>query len=340
MRYVYISAWLVEAGFQLAKEERAVRFQLDNQSSFTLTRDPDPLLMDIDRKTAVCNLILEACFKGARVEDLQDAIGKQIEIIRSGRKKRIGQSPVLVFEASGDVEVSIHKPLEQCNDFSITFDAYDAKKVIDSHRQSIDAFMVASILSCSDVPRFAFLDQGTYLKDESGRVVYSLTCEARGTLSFCQVITKEAIADILRSFAALRADSSLRNALRLYAQATASQQDDLRAFLFGWTALEVFIGKAYKNQKTQRGKGKEQQQPAVRWGVSLMDKFQVITEALWEPARSPNRDAHREIIESFKKVKNSREAFVHEQRLAEADLPVGATLKLLKDLLLAHAKQR
>jgi hypothetical protein len=62
MRYVYISAWLVEAGFQLAKEERAVRFQLDNQSSFTLTRDPDPLLMDIDRKTAVCNLILEACF--------------------------------------------------------------------------------------------------------------------------------------------------------------------------------------------------------------------------------------------------------------------------------------
>jgi hypothetical protein len=147
------------------------------------------------------------------------------------------------------------------------------------------------------------------------------------------------------NFGVVYAATEIRSVNRLYRTMAATRSDRLRAYLFGWTALEILVAKAFNAYEAEffssAGNGwqrtlregfidsvRKTLESRYRWS----DRFSAVTAVLFSDLAE---EEVRDRLRSFGRLKKLRDAISHGQDFVESELPVEELEKLLRMYLFA-----
>lgn len=346
MRYAYIAAWAVVGGISLREESPPIVLASSESARFILTRDPDALLVRVDEASAVGRLMLKGLGGQRAPEDFQTALASEVEEIKDERRKKAGEKPVLLFQAQGEIEASVEGPLREHETFIVAFDAIEKNSVSELHKTDIEA-MKAAVAFESDAPsRFAYLTEGSYLLNDAGKPVYSISFSISGEGFVSKPLSEEAATQIANRYAALNRENDLDSVERLFSQMAEYGTDQLKAFLSGWAALEILIAKSFKSyekaflspftnadQPTLRERFLARIKDVMKDKYRLTDKFIAVTAVLF-PSMT-DTEAERNYAD-FCRLKRFRDSIFHGEPFSEKDLPVHEMAALLRKYVVAR----
>jgi len=346
MHYNYKAAWAVIGGTNLPKDTQPIELYRSEQCRFVLTNSPDILLADIDRGSAVGRLMLKGLVGQAGTANFADALEAEVDEIKAERAKSVGAQTVLVVEANGEIDAAINEPFREHEDFIVTFDAVNKQAVARIHQSEIQAMKLAVAFESETPSRFASLGEGTYLTNEAGKIVYSISFTMSGDLTVSSAMSVEGADRISERYAMLQRAGDLESVERLFSQMSDYGTDRLKAFLSGWAALEILIAKAFKSyehaflsplanaaQPTLRERFLNRIKDVMKDKYRLTDKFLAVAAVLFPDA--PDKEI-QEDFKQFSKLKQLRDSISHGDEFTERDLPVHELAKLLRKYVLAH----
>ncbi len=346
MRYSYSAAWSVIGGITLPGDSEAVELCNSKTCRFVLTRDPDSLLANVERGAALGSLMLKGLFGPQTAAAFPIALEAEIERIRAERKKRTGAHTVLVIEANGEIDASISEPTRELEEFIVTFDAINKGDIRRAYQSEIDKLKLAISLESETPFRFSLLAEGAYLYNEAGKIVYSITfsMSAEGVVS--SNLSAEGCERISARYDLLQKSKDFDSVQRLFSQMADSETERLKAFLSGWAALEIFIGKAFniyeqvflsplKNaaQATLRDRFLNRVRDVMKDKYRLTDKFAVVAAVLFPTA--PDIESEDD-YKMFCRLKKLRDSISHSDEFVENNLPVHAIAKILRKYVVAY----
>ena len=346
MKYTYTAAWVVVGGISLPEKSAPIELAKSATTRYMLTRDPDPLLERVDETSAVARLLLKGVFGQRGNTDFETALSSEVEEIKAERNKKIGVQPVLVFQAQGEIEATVEEPMHEHERFIVTFDAFNKSKVKLLHQNDVEAMKLAVAFE-SEVPsHFAYLADSTYLFNDAGKPVYSLSFSLSAEASTSRQLTEEAANNIAARYAALSRESGLDSVERLFSQMAEDGTDRLKAFLSGWTALEILIAKSFKSyehaflspltkagQPTLRERFLDRMKVVMQDKYRLSDKFIAVTAVLFPDIS--DAEAQKNYTD-FCKLKSLRDSILHGEVFSEKDLPVHDVAALLRKYVVAR----
>jgi hypothetical protein len=346
MRYTYTAAWAVVGGISLRDAILSTVLASSESTQFILTRDPDTLLARVDEASAVGRLMLKGLVGQHSSADFQTALASEIEEIKEERKKKIGAQAVLVFQAHGEIEAMVKEPMREHDTFVVTFDAVEKTKVRQLHQTDVEAMKVA--VSCeSDTPsRFAYLTDGTYLLNDAGKPVYSISFSMNAEMSVSTPLSEAAAKRISNRYAALNQENDIDSVERLFSQMAEHSTDRLKTFLSGWAALEILIAKSFKSyeqaflspftnaeQPTLRERFLTRIRGVMKDKYRLTDKFIAVTAVLFPGIEDIEAEKN---YADFCQLKGLRDSIFHGEPFSEKDLPVHELAALLRKYVIAR----
>ncbi len=278
--------------------------------------------------------------------DFQTALASEVEEIKAERKKKVGAQAVLLFQAQGEIEASVKEPLHEHDTFIVTFDAVEKNRVRQLHQTDIEAMKVAVAFESDAPSRFAYLTDGTYLLNDAGRPVYSISFSMSAEASVSTPLSEEAATRIGARYTALNKENDLDSVERLFSQMAEYGTDRLKAFLSGWAALEILIAKSFKSyeqaflspftnaeQPTLRERFLTRIKFVMKDKYRLTDKFIAVTAVLFPNIE--DAEAERNYAD-FYKLKELRDSIFHGEPFSEKDLPVHEMAALLRKYVVAR----
>jgi hypothetical protein len=345
-RYTYVAAWAV-GGISLPSVSGPIDLSRSGNPRFLLTRDPDELLVEIERGGAVANVLLNLVLGHSEHADFGDAVALAMDNIRTARQKKAGEQAALVVEAHGEVAATIDKErLAERDGFVVAFDAVDKQTIRQAHRRDVEAMRLALALESEPPLRFTPLIDDIYLTDEQGRTLYSLTFSVTGEATVSRGLAPDGPSRISARYVRLARMESLERVQRLFSEMADSEADRLRAFLTGWAALEVFINKTFKTyedrflapltaaeQPVLRERFLVRVKEVMKDKYRLTDKFLAVAAVLFPDAPDATLSGD---FENFRQVKGSRDAIYHGEQFCDGELPVHELSGLLRRYLLAY----
>ena len=348
MKYIYKASWSVVGGINLGKDLQTIELFQSEQCRFFLTNNPDPLLLDVDRETALGRLMLKG-FAGQRgITEFSVALNSEIEEIKAERAKKVGSQPVLVVEASGEIETEITRPFREHEGFIVTFDCVNKKTLARIHKPEFEAMKLAVALESEAPSRFAALGDGVLLINEEGKTIYSISFTVSGEATVSSGLTVEGVERICSRYTILQRANDIESVERLFSQMADYGTDRLKAFLSGWAAIEILIAKAFKTyedaflsplandrQKGLREKFLVRVKRVMKDKYRLTDKFAAVAAVLFP--NSPENEMQKD-FEKFSKLKKLRDSIFHGEEFSEKDLPVHELAALLRKYILAHVE--
>ena len=349
MKYIYKASWSVVDGISLGKEPQTIVLLQSEKYRFFLTNNPDPLLLDIDRGTAIGRLMLKG-FVGQRgTEEFPVALNAKTEEIKAERAKKVGSHPVLIVEAIGDIEAEITRPFREHEDFIVTFDCVNKKEVARTHKSEIEAMKLAVALENDPPSRFALLGDGILLTNEEGKTIYSISFTMSGEATVSSGLTAKGVESICTRYNILHRSNDIESVERLFSQMADYGSDRLKAFLSGWAAIEILIAKTFKayedaflspfadaEQQGLREKFLVRVKSVMKDKYRLTDKFAAVGAVLFQNA--PENEIQND-FEKFSKLKKLRDSIFHGEEFSERDLPVHELAALLRKYILAHVER-
>ena len=346
MHYIYKAAWSVVGGINLQKDAQPIELYQSEHCRFVLTNNPDILLADSDRGTALGRLMLKGLAGQRGIAEFPVALQAEIEEIKAERAKKVGSQPVLVVEANGEIEVEIKEPFREHEGFVVTFDAVNKQAVARTHRGEIEAMKLAVAFESESPSRFAALGDSVYLTNEEGKSIYSISFTMSGEATVSTGLTAEGAKRISGRYVILQRANDMESVERLFSQMADYGTDRLKVFLSGWTALEILIAKAFKayehaffspltnaGQPSLRERFLERIKGVMNDKYRLTDKFVAVTAVLFPDA--PDSEI-QEDFKKFSQLKQLRDSIFHGEEFSEKDLPVHELAALLRKYVLAH----
>jgi hypothetical protein len=302
-----------------------------------LTSDVDPIVTELDRYFAIANRMLGGIGGGGPGSTLEDSIAA----VRKTRAK-YGNGPFLVVTALGEYPWQPPEHMEEI-DGIVAADGPGRGPLKEVILPALKRFMCALFLSTPRLVRTDLLsDAGVLLPDDGSPVYpYRLGMSAKAYLG--NPITDEIDYRLRRIGDSLVANGSFERVASLIADSLDNERDPLRAFLFGWSALEILVNKLFGTYEAvfaadlSRAKSALGHQHYLRRvrevmkdRVRLTDKFAIVAAAL-----TPNtEDAD---TATFKRLKDIRDSLLHGTLSAgDAELPHTEPAALVKQLLVAH----
>jgi hypothetical protein len=346
MKYIYKASWSVVGGINLGKDAQTTElFQSEQYRSF-LTNNPNPFLLDVDRETALGRLMLKG-FTGQRgITEFPIALNAEIEEIKAERAKKVGSRPVLVVEASGDIETEVTRPFHEYDGFIVTFDCVNKKTVAQTHKPEFDAMKLAVALESEPPSRFAALGDGVILINEEGKTIYSISFAMSSDAAVSSKLTVEGVDRICSRYTILQRAINIKSVERLFSQMADYETDHLKVFLSGWAAIEILIAKSFKTyedaflspltndrQKGLREKFLVRVKGVMKDKYRLTDKFAAVAAVLFP--NSPENEIQKD-FEKFNKLKKLRDSIFHGEGFSDKDLPVPVLAALLRKYILAY----
>jgi hypothetical protein len=346
VRYDYVAAWRVIGGISAPPKDCPVELATLDSGRFVLTCTLDGFSKKLDHAVAASKLLLRN--RVSSEADFASALHNEVGEIRAERGKRLAGSAIVLFEAQGEVEVSEPKrgSLVERDGYIAGWEFLDKTHVQAKYRGAIESMKVALGLAKPQVMRFDDLVDDLYMTD-SGRTLYSveLLPAPAWTTHSIRGLTPEDVNEISTKFSFVQDATELKSVNRLYRTMAARRSDRLRAFLFGWTALEILVAKAFKAYEKEffssAGNGWQQ---TLREGfigsVRKMlesryrstDRFSAVTAVLFSDLAE---EEVRGRLRSFSRLKELRDAISHGQDFVESELPVEEVEKLLRLYLFA-----
>lgn len=229
------------------------------------------------------------------------------------------------------------------DDFTFGLDLVDKESIKASHNNTISAIVSAVCLSTDPPTDVRRLLDDVYLQDDADNYVYSVSFSMSGEAYTSKRITEDVIELISSQAKDLMSIENLGRVTKLLMMTSDKKNDRLRSFLTGWSALEMFLNKAflfYKREFIRRGftdnapSGIKKYIDRINEAIERdkypwLDKFMMIAALL-------GSDTIEADVELFRKLKGARDDFFHKQEIVENNLPVAELRTLLARYLRAH----
>jgi len=345
VQYEFVSVHRL-VGFSYLPDEREIAIDIGRADvAVSLVGNPNQLLAQLDRSTAVGELMLRA-FVGQTVgADILKAVDQRATEYATERAKQHGVPGVfLVLRAFGEIvsqETGISRDLGGA---VLAFDAVDKEELKHVHQRLVTAALTAAVLAVDQASAdLVKVTEGAFFTFSDGRPLYSMIGTVGGAkVSMARAPTDRDASSIGTLTRQLSESGTLGNPSRLLVDALRSGEGRLEAFILAWAALEMLISKHSSGCESGSWVAlvPEQLRPEanslhakfIAGGhryYSLADKVRVfaLTYSLGD-----SEPLAAEVID-FKK--RFREPLYHQGTFSEPDLPVEAITRLTKRLLRA-----
>jgi len=297
-----------------------------------LTSDADHHLLTLDLSVAAANIRLDVIFGGDLVGTLDERIARQLESIQSARAKKIDNQAVLMLVATGKEDVAIGASLQKYPTFLTVQNGTQSSLFSRRYAEAVDSIKAAISLEIGTLDYLESIAEGVFFEWTDGRPLFSSTLNFSGRGTVAQSATADHALSVNRRFSAMRAAQTPRKAQRLIARMAEEPSDLLRQFVFGWTALEIFVDQLFAKYDLQflesildggastiaiRLTKYKQLKPIKE--VSLLGRFIVVAALLSTTDSNADQEA---VVDTFKKVQKARNDLLHRDDIREDALPI------------------
>lgn len=362
-RYVYVSVSAVP-GLKLpqsASDTLRIRSFAELEAQAVLTNNADPYTLHIDRGTAIGALLLTGLVGRSRFKTFAKywrkvsnlvfgeystfsrSLGRETAKCRTSRlKEHSGPGTFLVYIAQGALlEPANLRAARRIGDIGFGFDIIDGEKYRATHRRAVHSTSTALSLALTEStgsPETRFLADTVYLTGPGGLVVYCKTITA-GTVGL--VTTNQNYSQSVEAAAAtvpvLMRDEKLDAAVTLFVLSQKKSNDNLRAFIPAWSALELLINRLSRVYATEwagvlAGRaGKLPSWDRVLAHVPLEDYR--MRDRFFAVACTLGIDSAAKATEDFIALNNKRNGYYHTMDVGEHELPTHQAQSLFRKYL-------
>jgi len=344
MRYEYVAAHQV-IGVTLPKSTTIVDLNDENGTSdpsYFLTSEPDVHLEHVDRTHVIAGVMLRSVFGKRGDGEAADLIDAEMKELSIQRKKRTGSSPTLIVRFAGDADVNLSAKLHHEDSYAIGFDLFDKSLIRNKHRSTLQDICAAVCLIPDKEVSLKHIAAGVYAVDEAGKAYYSLNVSGSASATVAYQFSTADTAFLRSTVPLLTGNKTLETVTRLMAQALDADADSMKAFLAGWTGLEILVNKifrVYESVFMDKIRGTAPPTTIVRYfdrirsvmkdKYTLVDKFTVIVGCV-------NSEEADDDIKLFTRLKNTRDELLHGADISEDELPIQELRKLLVKYVRRH----
>ena len=326
-----------------------------------LTEKWDSYYEELDSGTAISSVLLGGLFGGQRFGALSRRwhnfrvwmfgpefvvrrnIQQKSQEIREHRKKEhSGSGCGLIYVADNAVDLPLRlDAARRYGQIGIAIDGIDRGAIRSTHLPFVRSLSTAVSIAMGTTdgsPEIKFLTDGCHLNGPDGFTLHVRTFTAGAVgIVVSAPPTDELFANVERDALQLVADRKLSNASSLFALSQHKSNDNLRAFMAAWSALEFLTNTLEKRVRSEFWGNVESGNiipPAWDRDLSkieiteyrLKDKFFVV--ALHLESVDPLSD-----IEKFVSINQTRGDYYHRLDIAESDLPTRASQELFRKYL-------
>ena len=351
MKYKYTTIYRFEGISHNNLDEDKIVYQNDDIGiTVVLTSDVNRHCLNIDRGLACASLLFRGMFGSEKIQEIPIAIDQEVTKIQEERLSKHKSGVYTVINITGQAELNIKENLHRETDqFHICFDAIDKESIRNQHKEIIHAVVAALAMSTSPEYHAIKIASGIYFIDANNKPLYSYTFQGgRARLIIAKPVDSEKEIEISETIDLSIANIQLKTPFRLLAQSLETMQDNLRAFVSAWSALEILTNKVFPVYEKQFIAGiMDDHNPhgvndflarikeVMRDKYRLTDKFSLVASFLSNEISDD--------IKLFKSMKNIRDGILHGKEFDEEALPVEDARKLASKYLRHHmlaAKKR
>lgn len=344
MDYNYTIVYRFEGISPSNLDEDKIVYQNDSLGiTVVLTSDVNRHCLVIDTGLACAGLLLRGMFGDEKIQELPIAIDSEVKKIQEERvsKNKSGTYAVIIINGQAEVEIkeNLHR---ETDDFRICFDAIDKELLRKEHEEKIHAIVASVAISTSPEYLAEKIASGIYFIDRNKKPLYSYTFQGgRARLILAEPVDSEKETEITKAIGLSNANQQLKTPFRLLTQSLETTQDELRAFLSAWSALEIITNKVFPIYEDKFIAGivddhnshgvnhfLDRIKDVMKDKYRLTDKFSLIASFL--------SDEITEDIELFKSMKKIRDDISHGKEFNEETLPVEDARKLASKYLKRH----
>ncbi|WP_169709590.1 hypothetical protein [Deferrisoma camini] len=344
MDYKYIVIYRFEGISPSNLDEDKPVYQDDERGiNVILTADINRHCLLIDTGLACASLLLRGMFGGEKIQDLPIAIDAEVTKIQEKRvsTSKTGAYVVIIIDgrAELDIKENLHRETEH---FRICFAAIDKELIRKQHRETINAIVASLAIATGPEYHAEKVASGIHFIDENGKPLFSYTFQGgrvREILS--KPVSSDKECEINKVISLFISNPTLKTPVRLVTQSLETTQDNLRAFMSAWSALEILVNKifpiyeekfisAISDDHNSHGVGNflERIKVVMKDKYRLTDKFSLIASFLSSEIADD--------IELFKRMKQLRDDIYHGKEFDEEDLPVEDVRKMAAKYLKDH----
>lgn len=340
MKYKFVTAYCVYGMAMRPGQDNMTIYQ-DGAVHVFLTSDATNPLAIVDRQAAIGTVMLHG-FVGLP-EDVNPKVAWKARVKETAddRHKRYKSSVFVVIEVEGDIEVTLPERCERVDDYWLCFDAYDKKALTESIQPNVASALSAVRLAGDTEYRFEQVISGSYLIDDQGLVIHSISFSGGGEITVARVVSDDQIAAMREFIVPLRQTPELEQPIDLHAQSLNRQETKLRAFMAAWNALEQFVKEANAKYGPLWDAEKKDAGTTVGRILTLngiLDNNSKLAKTFGKMACYLGGQDTTADINEFVALKDIRNDLSHE--LKDDDLPIERVHRLMDRYLKGHLRYR
>lgn len=346
--FTHVRAWAVMDCIRMPKDELSVVLSATVDGTYSLEQDITEAMQFVDRGQAIGRAMLAGGLLGqSQGTSKEERLQASLAALHDERNRQIGTFPVLFFVGHGEVDVRFDSPLHEDDDEVVTFDAFDKGSVRQQFEHGHRAMQLALALESGDRMRFREVGGGTYCTMPSGKPFHSISFHMGAEGSVSRSFMPGSVPSIARRFAMLNSQSELASTVRLFADMAAFGREPFRAFVSGWTALEILVKKSFKEYESEFYEGLtfphqpelaqqflERARASLGKSLNVRDQFLAMSAVLLPQQSTADAQAD---LDAFLAIKKQRDNIAHGGEFDEPRLPLAELNRLLMKYLAAHA---
>ena len=168
MRYEYISAYQI---FGLNQDPAIGDVEVyrsdDHLIRAILTSDVNAHCYVVDRGRDIGLFMLRGFAGQGAQEDFAAALEKEIKAIQEQRIKETGTSVILLIRITGEIDVTLSRPMRTVNDFTFGIDLIDKEPLTAKYQNTISSIFSSVSLSTDPPTDVRMLLDNVYLIDDT-----------------------------------------------------------------------------------------------------------------------------------------------------------------------------
>ena len=342
MTYEYKIVYTLTGGFALPPRTESLELFSNKVMQVSLLKDAEEFCKVIDVNAAIVSVYMRRRFLNSSERLSKDLIHQEVDNIKNRRILRATISNFLAIKITKECQLKISNVVYKDDSYSFSIGENGNSIHIDSHKREIDNILSAININSITSLQFDKIAEGIYYPNIEGRTFFIQKVDPlRVKVYNANGITTAAIIKIKESIINLSKHRDLDKILGFHTQMRNKRNDELKSFIFGWTALEIFINKNFKKYDktfwlnlTQGNpifiKFSDRLNSILQDRLRLNDKFLIIVSCL-------NQDSDiLDDLELFDKIKKIRDNYFHGQPVD--NLPTEDIDNLLKKYLYLHLK--
>jgi hypothetical protein len=347
IRVRYVAIYKIHGANKLpGGAESAALLTLTNPSiSATLTINPEPHFLHINKSAALANQLLKGIFAPDKEGTPEERLAAEVEAVKTQTAKEAGTGVFLVLEGQTEIDSPDFKHRRDLDDCAINLDGVDKSEIREAFRPAVQSVLTAlSLHQARADPRVQKIGDVIYLVDpNTGKPIYTYEFQmGAARLSLASPLTQDAITAAAAMVLKLNADSTIARAAGLLITSLEQATDQLQAFIAAWSALEIFVNATFKATYEARWfQIMEDGAPASAKPVfkrfedvmtdkyRLADKFLIIASVLDSQAATDD-------AKEFVRLKKFRDGLFHALDSPTSSLPTDDVQKLLLKFMKLH----